>query len=65
MSRDTEDFAFLPELHDVIMPSASFDKEEALTLEKLIDWANRLEQAPQKALICSLDWTADVLDRHA
>jgi hypothetical protein len=55
----------LTELHNLIMPSANFDKVETLTLEKLIEWADRLEQAPQRALICSLDWTADVLDQAA
>lgn len=55
----------LPKLHEVISPSTEFQSHEALTLEGLIKWADRLEQAPQLALICSLDWTSDVLDQHA
>jgi hypothetical protein len=55
----------LPKLHEAILPSTNFESREALTLEKLIEWADRLEQAPQLALICSLDWTSDVLDQQA
>jgi hypothetical protein len=44
----------LPRLHEVIMPSADFESQQTLTLEKLIGWADRLEQAPQFALLCSL-----------
>ncbi|HKO98121.1 MAG TPA: hypothetical protein VJU86_14080 [Pyrinomonadaceae bacterium] len=54
----------LPRLHEVIMPCADFDSQQTLTLEKLIEWADRLEQAPQLALLCSLAWTADVLERR-
>ena len=55
----------LPKLHEVILPSENFDGAEGFALERLIEWADRLEQAPQLALICSLDWTSDVLDQHA
>lgn len=53
----------LPRPHEVIMPSADFDSEQTFTLEKLIEWADRLEQAPQLALLCSLGWTSDVIDQ--
>lgn len=54
----------LPQLHELILPTADFDKREPLTLDRLITWADRLEQALQLASICSLDWTADVLSEH-
>lgn len=53
----------LTELRNLILPSDNFDGEETLTLQRLFDWADQLEQAPQRALICSLDWAANVLDR--
>jgi hypothetical protein len=52
----------LPKLHEQIVPTEDSDKQQTLTLDRLIAWADRLEQAPQLASICSLDWTADVLD---
>ena len=55
----------LPQLHELILPTADFDNRQTLTLDRLIAWADRLEQAPQLASICSLDWTADVLDQLA
>jgi hypothetical protein len=54
----------LPQLHELILPTVDFEKQQTLTLESLIAWADRLEQAPQLASICSLDWTADVLSEH-
>lgn len=54
----------LPRLHEVIMPSADFDSQQTLTLEKLIGWADRLEEAPQFALLCSLAWASDVIDQY-
>ena len=54
----------LPQLHELILPTADFDNRQTLTLDSLIAWADRLEQAPQLASICSLDWTADVLREH-
>jgi hypothetical protein len=53
----------LPRLHEVIMPSEDFDIQQSLTLEKLIGWADGLEQAPQLALLCSLAWASDVIDQ--
>ena len=52
----------LPQLHELILPTADFDKQQTLTLDTLIAWADRLEQAPQLALLCSMAWMADVLD---
>ena len=52
----------LPQLHQLILPTSDFDKQDSLTLDKLIAWADRLEQALQMASLCSMAWTSDVLD---
>jgi len=54
----------LPQLHELILPTGDFDKRQTLTLESLIAWADRLEQAPQLASICSLAWIGDVLSEQ-
>ena len=51
------------ELRSLMLPSADFEGEKTLTIGELIEWSTRLEQAPAKALVCALDWTADVLDQ--
>jgi hypothetical protein len=53
----------LIELNDVILPCEDFTGKLSLTVDGISEWANRLEQTPQRALFCSLDWTAYVIER--
>ena len=53
----------LIELNGLILPSEDFTGELNLTLDELREWADRLEQAQQRALLCSLDWTGYVIER--
>src|SRR5205823_160075 len=43
----------LPKLHEQIVPTADLGKQQRLSLDRLITWADRLEQALQLASICS------------
>lgn len=55
--------SIVADLHKLIRPSDDFEDNKTLHLGELIEWAERLEQAPPLALEASLLWTADVLDR--
>ena len=53
----------LIELNGLILPSEDFTDKLSLTLDGTSEWAGRLEQAQQRALFCSLDWTAYVIEQ--
>jgi hypothetical protein len=55
----------LLELNGLILPSKDFTGELSLTLEGILEWTDRLEQAQQRALYCSLDWTAYVIEQSS
>ncbi|MGA9994777.1 MAG: hypothetical protein WBP93_05140 [Pyrinomonadaceae bacterium] len=51
------------DLHKLVLPREDFDGQVIMKLSDLIEWADRLEHAPSQAMLVSLKWTSDVLDR--
>ena len=57
-----EAVAGLAELHELIQPSKEFDGAQSFTVDQILEYAKRLEQARPLAEGIRLLWTKDVLD---
>ena len=54
----------ISEMHQDILPTSDFQGETVLTLEDLFEWADRLEQGQEYAVLAWLNWATDVLDNE-
>ena len=52
----------ISEMHQDILPTSDFQGKTLLTLEDLYDWADRLEQGQEYAVLIWLNWATDILD---
>ena len=55
----------LIELQNLVLSSKDFTGKFNLTLDEIGEWSDRLAQAQQRALFCSQDWTAYVIERSS
>lgn len=60
-----EAMAGLIEMQQLVLPSEDFDGAQTLSIEEVLEYAQRLEQARPLAEGVKLFWIADVLDHMA